>query len=130
MITLTLPNHRALSWNMLYKTPHWAYRSMIAKDHHDLVKAACIDADIDIFTKKDIVNFPVNIHFVAHYKDHPVDCSNICTKIYEDGLKDILLTDDDPEHVKKIISESVKDTHSYLEIFITKHKSIDNDDIV
>lgn len=130
-VILTIPNHRALSWNMLYKTPHWAYRSMIAKDHHDLVKVALIDAGINIFDKKSLLPFPVTINFVAHYKGQVVDCDNICTKLYIDGLKDILLIDDNPTYVTAVNSISVKDDKSYLVITIVPSSPrFDNTDIV
>jgi hypothetical protein len=126
--TITILNHRALSWNSLYKSPHWHYRSLIVQSHHDITQAACIDAGYSPYSNS-LIEEKVDIRFYAYYKDHPADSSNICTKVYEDGLKKILLKDDDNRYVRSVYSESINAKENMLVIEIIPIVVDENDSV-
>jgi len=93
-------NHKAISWNQLYKQGHWSKRSSLAKQIHELVWSYA-PAPKE-YKKK------VDISITAYYKDkRRHDSDNICAKLYIDGLKEAgILLDDDTRYVGKVTVEA------------------------
>ena len=81
-----------MSWNKLYAGMHWTARKRESDRVHLLVRQA-LDPDCVMFSK------PVAITVTAYFKNRPMDCSNICAKMYEDGLVSWLIKDDTPKYV-------------------------------
>lgn len=100
MFQIIVQNHRGISWNKFYDTPHWTQRAELAKETHWLVRAA-LPAEYEMFKG------PVDIRVQAHYKHHPADSDNVCGKIYIDGLKGLVIEDDDPRYVRDCTTRSV-----------------------
>ena len=100
--TLVLEGEQPLSWNELYSGKHWAIRQEKARRAHALVRA-CLDPDDPPFTR------PVHITFRAYFAKQPQDCSNLCVKVYEDGLVDWWLVDDSPLYVRSVLAISLVD---------------------
>ncbi len=101
-ITLILDGERPISWNQYYSGKHWSKRKAEADRVHMLVRSA-IDPDCQIF------NCPVDLEIRAYFKSKPQDASNICAKVYEDGLIGWLLEDDSPEFVRSMTTVSLVD---------------------
>ena len=51
----------------------------------------------------------VDIRITAYFKNRPLDSSNICGKLYEDGLKGIIIEDDDIRYVREFTTVSAVD---------------------
>jgi hypothetical protein len=96
---LVLEGEHPLSWNELYSGKHWALRQQQANRAHALVRAA-LNPDDPLFTR------PVTIKFIVYFAHHPQDASNICSKVYEDGLVGWWLLDDGPLYVRSMTTES------------------------
>ncbi len=111
---LIIPDHKAISWNYLYRGQHWSKRAKLAEDIHLLVYASvCQQAN----NKEKLYGKKVDIHIITHQK-RPIDSDNICAKLYIDGLKGLIITDDTPEYVGKVTTESIKDKKDWVEIII------------
>jgi hypothetical protein len=110
---IVLPNERPMSWNDFYSNKHWSRRAAEAKRVHELLWYAIPYHQKKIFTER------VSIFMVAYFKDHPQDSSNICVKLYEDGLKNILIKDDSRQYVGFVITRSEVDLkHPRVELTI------------
>jgi hypothetical protein len=114
--TLILPNHRTLSWNVLYRSGHWKKRSTLAIDIHNLVQATLIDQGYTIMKKSQLFTKKVDIVLTAYFARLPIDSDNIASKLYIDGLKYILLHDDSLAYVGKVTTESIKSDKTELHI--------------
>lgn len=92
---IVIPNERPLSLNKFYAGIHWTKRKKEADRVHKLVRA---------FTPKNttIIAKRVDILITAYFKDRPLDASNIFLKIYEDGLKGVVIADDSRAYVRCI----------------------------
>jgi hypothetical protein len=101
MIKITLNDHRAISWNKLYSSPHWSKRKELADEIHFRVKIACKGVKS--------ISGRVDILVVAMFKGKTaLDSSNICVKLYEDGLVGAgIIVDDSPEYVRMVSMESM-----------------------
>lgn len=111
---IVLEDCKALSWNKIYQNRHWAVRAKLASDSHNLTYKALEKIKWTTYT------FKVNIKLVAHLK-RTIDASNVCVKIYEDGLvRAGLLKDDSNQYVDEVTTKVIKDKKEYIEIFITK----------
>ncbi|MBU1142017.1 MAG: hypothetical protein KKH92_00060 [Firmicutes bacterium] len=112
--TLSIDNHKVISWNKLYSQRHWIVRKNMADEIHQLIKFEAIGQEIPHFDK------PVKLKMIAGKKSRPVDASNICLKLYEDGLVNAgILDSDDYKHVLEVILVSVKANIDYIEIEIS-----------
>lgn len=60
----------------------------------------------------------VTITITAHFKNKPVDCDNVCAKLYIDPLKGRIIYDDTPEYVSSVTLVSVVDGKNWVEIEI------------
>ncbi len=96
---IILEGERPLSWNDLYGGKHWSYRTVHAARAHHLVRA-CLDPELPPFSK------PVKITFTCYFDRRPQDASNLCVKIYEDGLIGWYLVNDGPEYVSEVVTRS------------------------
>lgn len=92
---IIIPDHRPPSWNKLYAGVHWTKRKAIADEAHKLVRAA-LPPDTEPFA------VPVDITVTAYFKNRPLDASNVCAKIYEDGLIGFAIVDDGPRYVRSM----------------------------
>lgn len=101
---IILLGERPTSWNQFYKGQHWAYRRMIAEDIHQKV-AFTLKAK---FGRKPIplIKYKVAIKVTAYYKKSHIDSDNIPAKIYCDGLKGLLISNDDPRYVGPVTTHS------------------------
>lgn len=88
-----------MSWNKFYSGMHWSKRKAEADRVHLLVRSA-IDPNWPMFEA------PVEIRITAYFDSRPTDASNICGKIFEDGLVGWLIKDDSPEYVKSFTTAS------------------------
>ena len=97
---ITIPNHKAISWNKLYSSNNWIVRKREADNIHQLVEWYVNQGNRKPFTEK------VDISITAYYKHkRKRDSDNVCAKLYIDGLKELLL-DDDTRHVGKVTTEA------------------------
>lgn len=111
---IIIPEHRGISWNKFYDSPHWTVRAKFSKDTHWLVRS-CLPEQYEMFT------VPVNIKIQAHYMHHPTDSDNLCAKIYIDGLKGLVIEDDDPRWLHDVSTRSFTGaTSDYVLIQITE----------
>jgi len=102
VMKITIPNHKAISWNKLYSSPHWKVRSKLAKEIHALIWGYCFDGN----SRRHKVDKKVDVSITAYYKDkRRHDSDNICAKLYIDGLKE-LLKDDDTRYVGRVTTEA------------------------
>lgn len=73
---------KAISWNDLYKSPHWSVRSRLANEIHEAVFFACKEQKI-----APIKSVACEIFIYADFKgSRRHDPDNICEKLYIDGL--------------------------------------------
>lgn len=111
---LLINNYRAPSWNQLYSASHWIKRKKMADEIHELVLAAYYE---NTMRKPRFLN-KVNITITAHFTNRLLDSDNIMAKLWIDGLKGYVITDDSPEFVESVTTKSVKDTKNFVEIEI------------
>lgn len=96
------------SWNKLYAGKHWSERKRMADYWHELVGYTCIRE------KTPKMKFPgrqVSIEVTCYFKNRAValDPDNICIKLAIDGLKGVVIEDDDYKHVKRVGATSYVD---------------------
>lgn len=116
--TLVLEGERPLSWNKLYAGLHFRQRADYAAAKHLQVVAA-VREQFGIVTP---VARRVRLTVRAYFDHHPMDASNICAKLYEDGLVAAgVLFDDSPQYVAAMTTESYIDKRRpRVEIEITE----------
>jgi len=111
--TLVLDNHKVISWNDFYSTPHWAVRKHLADEVHQLVKFEALGQEVPHFDK------PVKITITAGKVRYPVDSDNI-SKLYVDGLVHAgVIDDDDYKHVLQVTTGSEKANTDFVDITIS-----------
>lgn len=119
-ITLTIPDHKAISWNVLYEQQHWTKRQELAQTIHNFVVAA-IPPGSKWFAK------PVDITITAYFKNKlHRDSDNIASKLYIDGLKYRLIEDDDTRFVRKVTTEAINGAKKDEVIINIKEKGGEN----
>lgn len=117
-IKLVLDYVRPQSWNAIARM-HWTQYEQHVAEHHWLMRAA-IGQTADYFTK------PADISVVSYFDKRPFDSSNVAVKLFEDGLKNFVIVDDDPRYVRRVSSESRIDRkHPRVEIAITPALPVD-----
>lgn len=100
---ITIPNHKAISWNKLTGRMHWTKRAKLVKEIHELVwMGAMVRSERWVKKKK------VDILIIGYFKDkRRHDSDNINSKLYIDGLKVArLIKDDDTRYVGKVTTEA------------------------
>lgn len=100
---IVINNHRAVSWNKIYSAGHWHTRQKLAKKIHKLVKFTAFQ---QAKGKPEFKN-RVDISIVGYYKDkRRHDSDNIAHKCYIDGLKRMVVEDDDTRYIRKVTTEA------------------------
>lgn len=95
---ITIPNHKAISWNKLTGRMHWTKRAKLVQEISGLVRYGN--------TYTGIIAEKVDISITAYYKDkRRHDSDNVCAKLYIDGLKG-LIEDDDTRYVGKVTTQA------------------------
>jgi len=111
---IILPYYKMPSWNTLYAGKHWTVRQEMANYAHQSVSEALQGMKWTPYKTK------VQITVIAYLK-RTIDCSNVCMKMIEDGMKICGLIKDDTiefvESVKLIVRKAKSD---YTEIYIEK----------
>ena len=83
------------SWNKIYCSPHWAVRRKMAQEIHQLVKYA-VHQKYSVKGKLPPNFKRCEIAITAYFKGkRRHDISNICEKVFEDGLVEAGVIDDD-----------------------------------
>lgn len=100
---IILKNERPMSWNKFYSGMHWTERNEEAQRVHALVKYSLKPEQRKLIIGK------VDIYITAYFANRPYDSSNICAKLYEDGLKGIVLINDTHKHVGYVATKSAVD---------------------
>lgn len=112
MLTITIPNERAPSWNKMYAGMHWSKRVELAQTIWWKVYAA-MPHNAKMF------DVPVDVSIVATYKGRIVDSDNVVGKIFIDAIKGKLIRDDDPRYVRRVTTESKHGKHNSVTIQLT-----------
>lgn len=99
---LVLPKDRPMSWNTLYSGSHWSHRKFEAERVHYLVREA-IGYDPIMFKN------PVDIAVSAYFDTRPLDPDNISSKFYIDGMKGLLISDDNYKFINSVTTRSKVD---------------------
>lgn len=94
---------RSISLNQIYSADHWSVRSALASQVHKQVSW-----QLKLDNVEQIPFAPrVDIHVDAYFHGHCLDSSNLPLKLYEDGLRQYgVLENDDPRFVRRVSSES------------------------
>ena len=112
MITLVFLHERPVSLNKYYSGGHWSGRAEEAKRVHSLVRSK-------FKAPYKLLDVPVGITVTAYFKDRSLDADNITSKLYIDGLKDVLLFNDSPKYVKWVKTIPKRDKlNPRVEIYI------------
>ncbi len=93
------------SWNKFYSGMHWSKRKAIAEWFHQFVWVACKQQKIPkIKTNSRSLSICTTCYFKS--RSEVLDPDNICDKLIIDGLKGIVIEDDDYKHIKYVTTES------------------------
>lgn len=106
-IIIILENERPMSWNTLYAGNHWIIRKTEADRVHKLIHYSLLQKGFR--PQKNLYDKKVSITVIAYFKNRPLDADNICSKFYIDGLKEMLIRDDDPKYVTTVTCKSLVD---------------------
>lgn len=101
MLTLTIPDERPISWNTFYAGGHWSKRKA-EKDRVWLAVRAAFPPDV-VNGNGWPAQTRVQIHITAYVKSSPMDADNVCTKLYVDALKGLVIPDDDGKWVETVV---------------------------
>lgn len=103
-VTIILDGDRPISWNQMYSGLHWSSRKELADTTHKLVWWTVKEQlpGASIFKNK------VAITVRAYMNGRILDCDNVATKLYIDGLKGILIEDDDLGYVGRVTAEVIR----------------------
>ena len=99
---IVLEGERPVSWNRYYAGTHWRKRASLATNVHLIMRAA-LDPEMTPFEK------PVHIAVRAYMKGQMIDADNICAKMYIDGLKGLVIKDDDARYVTGVTVIALRD---------------------
>lgn len=120
-LVLVLEGERPVSWNTFYAGRHWSWRKREAERVHMLVRCAC--TRWQALMRRKLPKFSrAKLTMIVYFKDHPLDASNICVKLYEDGLvRTGVLPSDKWDVVTSVTTMSKKDAqHPRVELHITE----------
>lgn len=101
MVRIWLGGERPISWNTFMRW-HWRKQHEKAQEKKLLMFYALYDTlshNVDDWPQFDE---PVVITMTAYFKNRPQDASNLTLKLYEDGILDYLIVDDNPRWVDEI----------------------------
>jgi hypothetical protein len=117
-VYILIPDERALSWNDIYESRHWAHRYRLSKRKHGLVRGY-LDPD------DGPIDELVDVYVLATFTSDPLDSDNVCAKAYLDGLKPVLLHDDNIKFVRHVTTRAKLGSENCVEIWLTP---VRNDD--
>ena len=100
-LVIVLDGVRPPSWNALKRMSPHAWHDEVQKAK--LLMRAAIGPLPAYFTGR------VDIDVVAYFTGRPLDSSNIPVKLYEDGLKGMVVCDDSPHYVRRVSAMSAVD---------------------
>lgn len=119
-IAISLVDERPMSWNKMYSGIHWTKRKKEADRVHELIKTIVGDY-YNIKNQEAMFTGIVKIVINTYFKNRPLDSDNVCTKFYIDGLKGILIKDDDIRYVSGVTSNVFIDKENpRVEIIISE----------
>lgn len=98
MIQFTIENETLPSWNHMYAGMHWTERKKIAEYWHDLVGFTAMAQKQHKATRR--VEITITCYFDSF--NHIIDCDNLMAKLAIDGLKGVVIPDDDPRFVYSV----------------------------
>jgi hypothetical protein len=111
-VVIQLQGERPMSWNTFYAGKHWSMRQEEADRVHALVACHCIG--YTPFTR------PVDIRFYVGFKSRPIDPDNVATKLYIDGMKGRVLTDDTHKQIRSVTIEACKSVVPFVTITVSE----------
>lgn len=114
---------RSPSWNKIYQSKSWYTRREIVDDVHARVQYVMLEMGYRLQKKDNYFKKKVDISLVGYFKHRPLDSDNIPAKLYIDGLKDYLLSNDAFAQVGKVSVESKIDPEERVEIVINERKN-------
>lgn len=128
MLLMIIPDEEPISWNKFYSGMHWGARRREAKRVHEL---------IEVYVRQERAHgslpplplSPVVLQFTAYYRKRARDASNVCVKLYEDGLvRAGVIPGDSPRYVRGVCTRSLRDAlNPRLEILVEEITSHDDD---
>jgi len=117
-LTIVLRGERSPSRNKFWSSPHWSVRSKEAKRIHALVQGRLLEMGIERGTT---CNKRVEIEIVGYFDKKPLDCSNVESKPYEDGLIGWLIVYDSIKWVDGVTTRSrIDKANPRVEITLTE----------
>lgn len=117
---IVLPKERPISWNKFYTGTHYIVRKTKAADIHDLIGYSLMEMGIKR-NGKSFFEKRVDIRVTVFFDRSPFDSDNIPAKFYIDGLKGILLKEDNYERVRDVTTRSdIDEKNPRVEIEITE----------
>lgn len=107
-MVIVLEGERPVSWNRYYSGVHWRKRASLATNVHLYIRAILMRDVLD-GGELEMFRVPVDITVLAYMKGQMIDADNICAKMYIDGLKGLVIKDDDPRYVTSVKTVALKD---------------------
>ena len=87
---------------------HWGIKQRMAEEWHLLVFQCCKEQKVAPINKIGrLIEVTIKCYFKSRAK--ALDPDNICAKIAIDGLKGIVIKDDNLDHIKRVSTESYVD---------------------
>lgn len=111
---------RSPSWNTIYSSTSYHKTKKLVDRIHGEVADTMLEMGFRIQQKKNYFKNKVNIDLIAYFKNRPLDSDNIPAKLYIDGLKDYLLSNDAFAQVGKVSVESKIGAKERVEITINE----------
>lgn len=112
LLHLVLAGEKPMSLNAYYAGQHFAARRAEVARVRSVVRSVLDPATVRLITR------PVVVVIVAYFHDHIMDADNVLAKCYLDSLKDWVLPDDDPVHVRGVYTAARMDkAHPRVELF-------------
>lgn len=107
-LKLILLGERPMSWNKFYSGMHWSKRDAEVTRVHQLIRSSLTGSQLKMINWQ----YPVAITMTIYFKNRPQDASNICAKLYEDGL---------------VLAKIIKDDNPACVISMTTISKVDKD---
>jgi len=105
---------RALpSWNVFYAGRHWARRAAMVRQWRWLVREA-----LGLRRPDPPLRFPVTVQVLVGKRTHALDADNPCAKLVIDGLKGLVLPDDDGRYLAWAVTGSRKAERNFTRVRI------------
>lgn len=95
---IILEKERPKSWNVLKRLNKWKWQDEV--DRVKWIMRAALGAMPPVFTCR------VDICVIVYFRGNWHDPDNIPSKLFVDGLKDLVIPDDTPKYVRRVCTES------------------------